>query len=84
MGQMAKTRRKTRYDKLEGRLAFLEKRRDKSESDFWSKTVMELANLSVVVLVAGQFLEPVIRWWALYLGVGFYIVAIVIAVALRR
>jgi len=55
-----------------------------SEGYFWADKLMDLANLSVVVLVFGQFVTAKIEWLAVAIGICLYIAVGGIAFILRR
>jgi hypothetical protein len=56
-----------------------------SEGEFWADKLMDLANLSAVVLIFGQLVTPTIRWDTLGLGAVLYIVIVILAkIAITR
>ena len=55
-----------------------------SEGEFWADKLMDLANLSVIVLVVSQLVVSSIRWGAFALGIAFYIFIAIISSVLRR
>jgi len=58
--------------------------REIRKGEFWADKLMDLANLSVVVLVFGQFVTNKITWPAVLMGIGLYILAVVLSLFLRR
>lgn len=60
------------------------RRKQLSDEEFLADKLMDLANLSAVILVFGQFVAEQIRWNVLFLGVVLYLVIVFIARRLRR
>lgn len=60
------------------------KRRRLEEGEFWADKLMDLANLSAIVLVFGQFVSPKIDWQMAVFGVLLYVLFIIIAKKLRN
>lgn len=55
-----------------------------TDGEFWADKLMDLANLTVVLLVFGQFVGSKIYWSAVGLGLFIYIFITIIAYKLRR
>jgi hypothetical protein len=54
------------------------------EGEFWADKLMDLANLSAVVLVFGQLVTSTINWLTFGGGIVFYVVILIISKRLRR
>ena len=52
--------------------------------DFLADKLMDLGNLSVVVMVFGQFVAAKIIWPVLLFGIIWYIILLLVAKALRK
>lgn len=55
-----------------------------SEGEFWADKLMDLANLSAIVLIFGQFVSDKIYWESVIAGVILYGAIAIIAKYLRR
>jgi hypothetical protein len=55
-----------------------------SEGDFLADKLMDLGNLSVVVMVFGQFVTAKIIWPVLAFGIMWYITLLLVSRALRK
>lgn len=62
----------------------MNRQKKQTEGEFWADKLMDLANLSTVVLVFGQLVTPKIEWTVLGVGVVFYILLTIFSKYLRR
>jgi len=66
------------------RTGVLDREHRSTNGEFWADKLMDLANLSIVVLVFGQFVTAEINWLAVAIGFGLYLAVAMIALILRR
>lgn len=67
-----------------GTIGLLRRGRHQAEGEFWADKLMDLANLSAVVFIFGQFVTEKIHWNVVIGGVILYILMMVISDIIRR
>ncbi len=61
------------------------KRTDKiSDGEFWADKLMDLANLSAIVLIFSQLVSINIYWISLIIGIIFYLLIVLTSYKLRK
>ena len=56
----------------------------KSDGEFWADKLMDLANLSAVVLIFGQFVTDKTRWIVVIGGIMLYVLILVICDKIKK